>query len=407
MEKPLHMPCRIGIVVRRIDYGGMELFAIRLGHYLARHGYQVELITVEHRGINDTHLADAPFNVTHLQGHTWLSPRSYAHRVGAYLARQHFDVLFLNDARPAQAALGMLPDSTAVISIIHTDTDAAYQLGCASRDAWNAVVGISPGLHAKLLRLAPEKASFCITHGVESPALHHWRGRVKYAAPFRLVFIGRFVHQQKGVLFLPDILQGCRERGMNVTLALVGSGSDETALQERFTEFGLDAHVSWYRHINDHALYDLLLSAHALLLPSFYEGFGQVLAQAQICGCIPIASRLPGITDTNVQDGHTGMLVDPGDVRGFMQAITMLYCAPERWGEMSENAHEYAQEEFSADDMGERYLQLIADAMDGHYPLTRSRRTMPPVNAALLAPEPGTPPIVAALERRFFPKTPR
>lgn len=68
------------------------------------------------------------------------------------------------------------------------------------------------------------------------------------------------------------------------------------------------------------AVFDLYRRADLLLVPSRWEGFGLVAAEAMQAGLAVFASRVGGLQDI-VVDGETGRLVRPDDVDGIVELI--------------------------------------------------------------------------------------
>ncbi len=96
----------------------------------------------------------------------------------------------------------------------------------------------------------------------------------------------------------------------------------------RLGELGLLERTRFLQGLTHHQVYDLLLDAHVLLMPSLYEGLPIALLESMACGCVPVVSRLPGITDHAIQDGESGLLVEVGDTAGFANAVETLYRNP-------------------------------------------------------------------------------
>lgn len=67
----------------------------------------------------------------------------------------------------------------------------------------------------------------------------------------------------------------------------------------------------------------LLQSSWMLVNPSFMEGWGIVVIEANACGTPVIASNVPGLRDS-VKNADTGYLVDYGDVKAFAENILLV-----------------------------------------------------------------------------------
>jgi glycosyltransferase involved in cell wall biosynthesis len=65
-------------------------------------------------------------------------------------------------------------------------------------------------------------------------------------------------------------------------------------------------------------------AADIFVFPSRREAFGMVLVEAMASGLPCIAGRIPGVTDEIVQDGESGLLVEPRDVAGLAEALGRL-----------------------------------------------------------------------------------
>jgi len=74
-------------------------------------------------------------------------------------------------------------------------------------------------------------------------------------------------------------------------------------------------------------LVDAYHAADLFLLPSRHEPFGSVILEAWAAGLPVVASRIGGIP-AFVTEGHTGRLVEPGDLPGFARALGDLLRAP-------------------------------------------------------------------------------
>ena len=104
----------------------------------------------------------------------------------------------------------------------------------------------------------------------------------------------------KNQQFLVDILRVLRDSKYfsNVKLLLVGDGALKPKVQDLVESYHLDGHVKFLGKRSD--IPELMSAMDTLLLPSFFEGFPNVVLEAQACGlqCL-ISDR---ITDEVVLD---------------------------------------------------------------------------------------------------------
>ena len=86
--------------------------------------------------------------------------------------------------------------------------------------------------------------------------------------------------------------------------------------------------------------------AAAVCCPSLREGFGVACLEAMAHGRPVVASAVGGLLDL-VDDGVTGLLVPPGDVRALREALDRLLGDPGLRARMGAAARERARERFS------------------------------------------------------------
>lgn len=123
-------------------------------------------------------------------------------------------------------------------------------------------------------------------------------------------------------------LQLLERLGPTSPLHLVFAGEALTPAERLFR----DTHPLGDRLISitspGHALLNrLYCEAHALLFPSFAEGFGWPLLEAQSCGCPVIASTTTSIPEVA---GVAALYADPEDVAAFAHHVDALFASAER-----------------------------------------------------------------------------
>ena len=371
---------KIAFVLPSMPGGGLEVSMLRIASYLKKIGHQVSMLTTEEPGAWFDRVEATGLSALHVGGLQGL-PHAHARRVGRLLRDEGFDVIFPVFDRFSQAALGMLPDSAIVIPLLRNDHPDTYEIGLANSCTWNVAVANSPRNADAAKGLVPHRPVVLIPNGVEPP--QDVASRSISAPSLGLLYVGRLVHESKGVLLLPDILMGAAERGIDCTLTVAGDGVDREVLERRFEQRSLKNKVTFTGMVGRDEVFSLLSSSHVLLFTSFYEGLPNVVLEAQAHGCIPIATLLPGVTDFVVKNGETGYLVAPNDVLGFVDSIEKIHKDREQASKMADKAASFMKEEFSNEREGSRYLTLIEQAMDGQYPLTRPRSLSPCLDSNL------------------------
>ena len=116
--------------------------------------------------------------------------------------------------------------------------------------------------------------------------------------------------------------------GANSPYQLVFAGAALTAAERNFHETHPLGSLLISITGPSHPLLNLLYcQAHALLFPSFSEGFGWPLVEAQTCCCPVIASTTTSIPEVA---GEGALFAEPNDVETFAAHVQALECPDER-----------------------------------------------------------------------------
>lgn len=142
--------------------------------------------------------------------------------------------------------------------------------------------------------------------------------------PFELLYVGRLA-PEKGVNVLLTAID--RLRGIAGRLRIVGDGPSTSSLLKQSRGISSDLSIEFTGNVSRAALGEFYRSSDVVVVPSFTEAHGLVALEAAACGVPVIASRVGGLQET-VEDGVTGLLVTPGDVVAFGNAIQDLASKP-------------------------------------------------------------------------------
>lgn len=274
-----------------------------------------------------------------------------------------FDGVFVNvlASRVQTNAMRYLDPGIRRVMIVHNITPGTYSAARAIRDHVHATVGVSPRIREDLVgRLGFDAAqTLAIPNAVDLGAFAHERAPKPADAPLRLLSLGRLIDTDKGVFWLPKILQHLHD--IPVQLTIVGDGPDRAELERRCACLG--DRVRFAGRIPPGQVPGVLAAHDLFLFPSRFEGLGLSLVEAMAAGCVPVATHIKGVTDFVVEHGETGFLFPMGNTRDAAAAVRLLASQPERLRAMSAAARSQNGTRFSIPTMAAHYADLLESVM--------------------------------------------
>ncbi len=189
--------------------------------------------------------------------------------------------------------------------------------------AHRRLVAVSEGVAEQLRMLAPRARIAVIGNGVDRAAFH--TGEVSRGDD--VVFVGRLEIAQKGLDLLVDAWARVAPH-VRGRLVLVGSGPDEAALHERVRRHDIADRVHFVGWKAGAEKFELLASARVAVVPSRFETFGIVAAEALATGTAVVAFDIACLRE--VLPAEAGSLVpltgdDETDVAAYAASLRELY----------------------------------------------------------------------------------
>ena len=147
--------------------------------------------------------------------------------------------------------------------------------------------------------------------------------RAREQGPLRILFLGNVVHR-KGLHILLEALSFEQFAfSLDVVGALATEPEYAREMQTRSEVSGLQSHVFFHGSLDNEDLIDKLKSAHVLVLPSSYEGFGIVYLEGMAFGLPDVGTTAGGAAEI-ISDGETGFLVPPDDAVTLAERLSAL-----------------------------------------------------------------------------------
>ena len=190
------------------------------------------------------------------------------------------------------------------------------------------VIVTSPATARELTRYGVTAAGgYVVTPGTDPAPLATGSGADSANRGLSLLCVAALI-PRKGHAVLIEALRGLEDRPW--TLHCVGSATRDAdtvnALCSAISAHGLGERVRLHGEVTPWSLQAMYGQADAVVLPSFFEGYGMALAEALARG-LPVVSTMAGaIPDTVPRDA--GILVPPGDALALRAALAVLLDEP-------------------------------------------------------------------------------
>jgi colanic acid/amylovoran biosynthesis glycosyltransferase len=221
------------------------------------------------------------------------------------------------------------------------------------------VVAVSSFGRSQLFRWAAyaDWAKVQVVHCGIDPGFHAVAPRPSPAAP-RLVCVGRLC-EQKGQMLLVRAVQAVVAKGIPIHLVLAGDGEMRGEIEALIAASNLGSHISITGWINGDQVREEMLSARAMVLPSFAEGLPVVVMEAMALRRPVLTTYIAGIPEL-VRHGETGWLFPAGDVEALAAALeACLAATPAQLEAMGEAGHQRVLARHAVDTEAAKLAQLM------------------------------------------------
>ncbi len=287
------------------------------------------------------------------------------------LGIQHVHVHFAN--RATHTALFMkqwagLPFSfTAHAQDFMVDLGSDELLRELCREA-EFVVAVSDFSKALLQEKCPDSADkiFRVYNGITPSA---FPGARIGGGPLRIISIGRLI-EFKGFHHLIGACGLLRKRGFDFSCTIIGDGPWREILEVHAKEGGIEDRVHFPGVLTQEEVKARFQESDVFALPCIVDRKGAsdilptVIMEAMACGLPVVSTRLVGVPEM-VDDGVTGLLAEPGDEKGFADALERLALNRELARQLGEAGRAAAEEKFdqekTSSQLAEKFGALLPE----------------------------------------------
>jgi len=143
-------------------------------------------------------------------------------------------------------------------------------------------------------------------------------------------------------------------------VVIVGEGPDRNEIEGMIQRFGLQSNVILAGQHSD--MPGIYAAMDVFVLPSLNEGLPMTILEAMAASRPVIATRVGAIPRV-IQDGETGLLVDPGDTDGLRNALARLLADSDLCSRLGAAGHDWVSRNYTSEAMALKYRQMYDDVL--------------------------------------------
>ena len=166
----------------------------------------------------------------------------------------------------------------------------------------------------------------------------------------------------KGVQFLLQAMPMVLDEVPHTTLTIVGDGSSRMVLQDMCRQMGIASQVNFVGRVPHHEISRFYGQSNVCVVPSLYETFSMVSAEAMAHGRPVVATNRGGVPEL-VADSERGYLVDPMDTVSLAKRIRYVLTSPGKAEALGRNGAEYVRNHLSPEAYLDRLEKVLADVL--------------------------------------------
>jgi len=378
--------------------GGAGSYSRNLAVGLSKMNHSVTILTIHKKEFGDREKV-IDENLKRYKNLTLIRkpfiPKLYILTIGKYcdklLQNNNYDILFLADAGAQKiAAYTLKKNIVPSWTVFHGSEIKNYFMnksmlfnifqGSTKLKIFfkkvNGCIAVSHDMRVHVLQELPElsKKVHVIHHGIDMALFI--RGNPKEKAQARrllglsqkqhILFSASRLIQEKGQDVLIKAMPSILEYLTDVLLIIAGEGPYRDYLENLVKERALQRYIQFVNHLFVEEMIEYFHACDLFVMLSrrkHEESFGLVYLEANACGRAVVAGRTGGVAEA-VEDGISGVLVDPMDIDSVANTIIALLKNDKQRKKMEKSAYERTVKYFTIEEMAKQTLNIIKSQMD-------------------------------------------
>lgn len=178
-------------------------------------------------------------------------------------------------------------------------------------------------------------------------------GEKRANQPFML-YVGS-INSRKNLLGIVKAME-MMPKELQIPLVVVGSGGPyKQKVKNYIYEHDMESLFVWPEVIGNERLMQLYLHATLFVYPSFYEGFGLPVVEAQLCGCPVVTSCVSSLPEAG---GPFALKANPDNVEDICKNMVKLLSDSSYRQELGRKAQEYCMKTFHPSVLAQQLMDV-------------------------------------------------
>ncbi len=220
----------------------------------------------------------------------------------------------------------------------------------------DVVIVLSAGIKEKFQKILPEEKLVVLHNPVNNANFRYQKEKKEKV----ILYLGWFL-REKGVFDIVNAIPEVIAKEPTAKFVFCGTNEIEK-LRSFFENTSYKRQVSVREWVQGDDKTDILAQSTLLLLPSYTEGFPNVILEA-MASCLPIITTPVGAIPEILQEGKNCLYIQPGDVGSLIEKILLMLKNPELCRRMGEINLQLVQEKYDIKIIGSQLKDIYSRVM--------------------------------------------
>ncbi|MEM2145626.1 MAG: glycosyltransferase family 4 protein, partial [Candidatus Jordarchaeaceae archaeon] len=214
----------------------------------------------------------------------------------------------------------------------------------------------------------PRERISVIHNGVDTELFHVRKKPSKNSDEdyYNITFVGNCENRVKGLPLLLKTMRYLKDNSeLKIKLTIVDKWKEEGIAPPLIKRYGLENDIEFTGPLTFEELSKQYATTDLIIIPSLFEGFCFPSVEAMACGT-PVVAYKVGALPQVMDDGKTGILVEPGDWRAMAKAVEKILKNKELRENMGKRGRERVEKLFTWKKAAEKVMEIYRDVINAN-----------------------------------------